>query len=245
MKIKLNDRLKVMSKEASYGKVVADIGTDHGYLPIYMKSKGLAEKVIMCDISSSSLQKAIDTWKLVFSKEKGDFRVGDGLEVLDYGEADTVTIAGIGGILIKDILSWNYKKTLTIDRLVLQPRSHVALLRKYLYENGFLIEKEILVREGKFIWEILVAKVPDEIEKREPLDNLQYEYPDILLENKDKTLIKSYLEGARNKLIYIKESIESGITNQRELEDHIEYERVLSKISRIDKMLIKLRERKI
>ncbi len=249
--IKLNKRLLTMAKEVCGSKVVADIGCDHGYLPIYLKQNNLVEKVIMADISKESLSKAINTWKEEFPNEKGDFRVGDGLEVLKIGEASSVTIAGMGGILMTEILGWNNQITASIDKLVLQPRSNVKELRIWLYNNGFNIEKELLVKEGKFICEILTVKVPHKIKPQSdkidicegsPLDEksldieIEYEFPSYLIDFEDKELLKEYLNRQLLKNENIRNSIEKGVDKSK-LANSIEYQKANYRIKRLKRLL--------
>ena len=98
--MKLSDRLQAMAEEVSFGETLADIGTDHGYLPIYLKQIGKCPHVILSDISRGSLEKALKDCNLYRPGEKFDIREGDGLKVLKSGEVDVISIAGMGGILI-------------------------------------------------------------------------------------------------------------------------------------------------
>lgn len=156
--MKLSERLDAIASEIELGKTMADIGTDHGFLPIYMLEAGICPKAIATDISPKSLNKAEIQWKN--GKYDGEFitRVGNGLGVLNFGEVDTIVIAGMGGLLISDILSDDFNHTKSFNQFILQPRSHTGELRKRLWCMGFEVEKDLLVREGKFIPEILVAK---------------------------------------------------------------------------------------
>lgn len=156
--MKLSERLQYIADEIKCGETMADIGTDHGFLPLYLLEKKKCPKVIMADISSGSLKKAEINCKLV--KPKGDYelRLGNGIDVLADGEVDTVVIAGMGGLLIADILEWNLKKSRSVKRYILQPRNNVGRLRHWLFSNGFSIVKEGIVREGKFLCEILTVE---------------------------------------------------------------------------------------
>ncbi|MDD4200136.1 MAG: class I SAM-dependent methyltransferase [Eubacteriales bacterium] len=154
---KLTDRLQLMADQIEKGETMADIGTDHGFLPLYLRDNGISPKVIMCDISEPSLAKAkAAAGEYQFGNEL-DFRVGDGLDTVDCGEVNVIVIAGMGGLLIRDILSRNMKKTCSFDKFILQPRNNSGLLRYWLANNCFDITSNLLVREGKFICEIIVA----------------------------------------------------------------------------------------
>jgi tRNA (adenine22-N1)-methyltransferase len=93
-------------------------------------------------------------------RSRARFRVGDGISVLDRGEVDTIVIAGMGGMLIRDIMSADFELTCSFRKYILQPRKRQGHLRKWLLENGFTIIHEDLVEEGRFIPEIITALSP-------------------------------------------------------------------------------------
>lgn len=137
---------------------MADIGTDHGFLPLHLWKSGNSPRVIMCDISEASLAKAKSA-AAIFQSDKGlGFRVGDGLRTLASGEVDKVVIAGMGGNLIIDILSDDIDKTMSFEGFVFQARNNSANLRYWLVNNAFEISNNLLVREGKFICEVICTE---------------------------------------------------------------------------------------
>ena len=99
--IKLSDRLNVIAEEIEMGETVADIGTDHGFLPIFLWENRISPKVIMTDISEGSLNKAIENCRRFHPETEFDFRLGSGIDVLSEGETDDLIIAGMGGMLMK------------------------------------------------------------------------------------------------------------------------------------------------
>lgn len=155
--IQLSRRLKVMADRVPPGDRVADIGTDHGQLPVYLFERERSPFVVMTDISQPSLDKAKETAGAYQFGEGVSFRLGNGLEVLDPGEVDTVVIAGMGGKLIRDILSADPEKTASFSRFILQPRTAAGALRKWLLEADFRILSEDIVEEGHFLPEIITA----------------------------------------------------------------------------------------
>lgn len=157
----LTDRLAAIANEIEKGESVADIGTDHGYLPMYLVKEGISEKVIMADISKGSLNKARKNCREYMPEIRFDFRNGNGLRVVRKGEVDVVVIAGMGGNLICDILGRDLGKARSCKKLILQPRTGQGRLRAWLVKKGFDIVNEQLVREGRFICEIITA-VPGE-----------------------------------------------------------------------------------
>jgi tRNA (adenine22-N1)-methyltransferase len=166
----------------------ADIGTDHGYVAEMLLSDDTCQKVIATDLNQGPLNRATE-----YLTEKGlshrcDFRLGSGLEVLGEQEAEVLIIAGMGGDLISGILETSKKTALNARELVLQPMSAVEVLRKYLFENGFIIEDENIVKEYHHYYFILKA-IPGEAEKP---DDIFYEFSRHLIEKKDP-LMKEYL----------------------------------------------------
>ena len=160
--IKLTPRLKTIADEIEKGETMADIGTDHGFLPLYLWEMGVCPHVIMADISKGSLSKAEENCRSLHPDTAFDLRLGSGIEVLDTGEVEAVVIAGMGGILMTGILGADIEKSWSFKKLVLQPRNRIGQLRWWLYNNGFCISNEKLVREGKYICEVLTV-VPREI----------------------------------------------------------------------------------
>lgn len=210
--IALSDRLEVIAEEVEAGEIVADIGTDHGFLPIFLWEKGISPHVIMADISEGSLQKAADNCKALHPEHNFDLRLGSGIAVLETGEADTVVIAGMGGILMTEILSADKKKAKSFKKIILQPRNNVGFLRHWLYNNGFSIINEKLVREGKFIWEVLTA-IPKEVAVTKSLgpDRIEYQFPFSLIKF-SSSLTKEYLSSK----LSIEQKILSGIQSGKE-----------------------------
>lgn len=195
--IKLSSRLKIMADQIAQGETVADIGTDHGFLPMYLLEAGISPKVIMADVSAGSLEKAKSNFKKLFCADlweserhfaEGtnayDFRLGDGLAVLEEAEVDDVVIAGMGGILMTEIIGADIHKGRSFKKYILQPRNGQGKLRYWLYMNGFTIERELLVREGKFICEVIVALPSEERPCSDipPEDHIAWEVPELLIE---------------------------------------------------------------
>ncbi|MBR3200269.1 MAG: SAM-dependent methyltransferase [Mogibacterium sp.] len=181
--MRLSKRIYALADKVIDGDSVADIGTDHGYVPMLLVKHGRSPHVIMSDISEDSLAKARETFEACRLDDKvleSDFRVGDGLQTIGPGEVDELIIAGLGGHTIKNILADDEAKSKSFSRLILQPRKHSGTLRYYLYTHGWDIESENLAEEGKFACEIITA-IPAALEKREnpyPEDDIRWKYPE-------------------------------------------------------------------
>ena len=154
MKLPLTNRLRACAQMVAPGSRVADIGTDHGYLPIWLLHNGIASHVIACDLREQPLASARQN-AARFGTEGIEFRLSDGLAKIAPGEVNTVVCAGMGGDLIAMILAaapWLRDARYT---LILQPQSAAPALRRYLTQNGFGIREETLLREGRFYYTVL------------------------------------------------------------------------------------------
>lgn len=129
---------------------IVDIGTDHAYLPAYLIENGIADSVLACDIGVMPLKNAENTVKAHSLGDKISLRISDGLREVSFDEADEITICGMGGTLMTEILEaapWVKKAGM---HLILQPMTHSEDVRSYLAQNGFSIEDEkFVVDAGK------------------------------------------------------------------------------------------------
>ena len=154
---KISKRLLCAASFAQKGDFVADVGTDHAYLPIYLYTKGIIKGAVVSDINEGPIGRAKENI-LEFSCEGAVIPIlSDGLYRIDQYSPDTVFILGMGVELIVNIIAsaeWVKEKK---PRLVLQPMTHRELLRAYLFESGFEITEETLIEDGK-IYQIIVAE---------------------------------------------------------------------------------------
>lgn len=163
--MKLTPRLAAIADLVSVGSVVADIGTDHGYLPVYLISEGISQRAIASDVNQAPLNQARETVAALNCLQKIDLRLGNGLHVLRQEDnADTVIIAGMGGRTIALILEEGRQKLAGIEHFILQPMSEAGYLRLFLAQNGFALVHESLAMEGKHLYEIILAKPGEEME---------------------------------------------------------------------------------
>ncbi len=156
----ISKRLRKILEIIPQSNMLADIGTDHGYIPVEAVKNNTVKKAIASDISEGSLSKAINEIKRNNLENKIYARLGSGIEVLEKDEADTVVIAGMGGILICEILDKEYHKKFHFAHplLILQPVQFPDRLREYLYKNGFEICREELVEDEGKIYHIIVSR---------------------------------------------------------------------------------------
>lgn len=150
--VKLTERLSAAASLVDGGGSLADVGTDHAYLPAFLCLNGRITSAIASDIGKGPLLNAERTVKEYALQNKIQLRLSDGLQNIKEDEADEIVIAGMGGILISEILTaapWVKREGM---HLVLQPMTHPEDVRRYLYQNGFTIEKELCVREGRRVY---------------------------------------------------------------------------------------------
>lgn len=156
--MKLGSRLAALASFVPRGAHLADIGTDHAYLPIELVQKNVAASAVAGDIHLGPYQAAKDNVEGLGLGHKISVRFGNGLAVLTPGEADTAVIAGMGGSTIVEILTSQPTVTCSLKRLILQPMVGAATVRRWLAANQWCIVDELLVQEDGRLYEILVAE---------------------------------------------------------------------------------------
>lgn len=217
--MKLSKRLMEVAGFVTPGYTVSDIGTDHGYVPIYLIENGLADRVIAMDINRGPLMKAKQNISERGLADRIELRLSNGFEKLSAGEADIAVIAGMGGELIKRILINGQAVVNQLKELVLSPHSEIDVVRRYLHGAGFKIVKEkMLVDEGKYYTIIKAVRGKDR-----KYTEAEYRYGALLIEEKSEVL-QEFLENKRNKYVRIIEKIEQGMSEQRTEELKNEYQ---------------------
>ena len=181
--IQLTPRLAAIANEIKKGETMADIGTDHGFLPVALWEQGICPKVILADVNQGPLDRAKSNAAASHPGVDFDCRLGDGLKVIEPGEVDVIAIAGMGGTLMTEILGEDIEKTWSYKKLILQPRKDIGELRHWIYNNCMSISNEQLVREGRYIWPVLTV-VPIEKACLGDLgpERIEWEYPRRLLD---------------------------------------------------------------
>ena len=195
MKLPISKRLLCCASMVQPGSRVADIGTDHGYLGIYLLQSGAARHVIACDLRKDPLENARRNAKLFGVDGKMELRLSDGLEKIRPDEVDTVVMAGMGGDLIQRILSkcpWRKREGL---QFILQPQSAGNVLRRWMCEDGFEIQREEPVQDGHFLYTVM------DIRQGEPAPltpGTEYASPALLASG--SPLVGNYLARVENAL---------------------------------------------
>lgn len=155
--MKLTSRLLEIANLVDTGSSIADIGTDHGYIPAYLMKNKKIKFAILSDVNKGPLENAKKEFTLQNINENIEFRLGSGFEVLEINEVEIAIVAGMGGILISEIIEAHQDIAKSFKKIIFQPMQAPEKLRKYLFENGYNIISEKLVKEDFRIYEIIVA----------------------------------------------------------------------------------------
>ena len=148
-------RLRAIMDFVPIGSKVADIGTDHGYLAIELIKRKIATFVIASDKNSKPLSAAQKNIKEAGMESHISLRLGDGLQTIKAGEVDLVCIAGMGGVLMCDILDASPDVVAKIDKIILQPMNAIERVHKWAEDNNFYIEGDDLAEVDDIIYEII------------------------------------------------------------------------------------------
>jgi len=228
--MKLSNRLMTVVSFVRPGSRVADVGTDHGYVPIWLLDHGVAESAIAMDVRSGPLERAAKHRHRHKLEDKMELRLSDGLKELQAGEADTVIIAGMGGELMLRILAEGAHVWDRVTDWILSPQSEWDTFRYGLERMGFVIGREtMLCEDGKYYIVLLAGRgvmhYQREIDYRYGYDLLQQKSP-VLLHylNREKQQLLTIQEGlsqqdtpgarvrlaeVRQKLGYVKEALDA------------------------------------
>jgi len=223
--MELSKRLKFIAEHIDKCKSIIDVGTDHGYIPIYAIKNNLCENAIASDINKDPLKKAKLNATLEGVSNQVEIRLGAGLKTIKKGEAQGVIMAGMGGNLIKEILEQDKYMITSFKFLILQPAQNPEVLREYLYSNGYEILVEDLCFDDGIFYELFKVKKNQSIGNTE-LNPILYEISPMLLKNKHP-LIHSYLESKEEKYIkilgFLKPDSEGSIKRKEDIEKKLEY----------------------
>ena len=210
--MELSPRLLKITQLVPKGARLADIGTDHAYIPVYCLLEGIIESALAMDVNIGPLKRADANIEKFGFKGRIETRLSDGLSNLKPDEADVIVIAGMGGLLIRDILEKGKDVIGQDTLLILQPMIAPAELRIYLYSNGFDVIDEYVVSEENKFYNIFVVKK----------GHFKPSFEHIYI---GKNLIKNSPETIRAYLEY-KIRVCSGIVNGMEKSENPDYDQI-------------------
>lgn len=220
--MELSKRLNFIVEKVDKVIALADVGTDHGYIPLYALKNNICSEAIASDINKEPLDKARLNAILEGVGDELEFRLGNGLNVLKENEVQAVIIAGMGGNLIRDILEADTNIVNELEYLILQPAQNPEVLREYLYTNDYeIIDEDLCLDDGKY-YELF--KVRRKTGENTVLDSIYYEIsPKLLMEK--HPLMKEYINSKLDKynkiLSLITDETESATLRREELLEKI------------------------
>lgn len=208
--IKISNRLKTVASLVDRGLVLADVGTDHAYVPIWLIQQKKIPYAIAMDINSGPLGRAAEHIALYGMDGYIETRLSDGVAALAPGEAGAVLVAGMGGGLMMHILETGKQVCRRAEELVLQPQSELYRFREYLLREGYVTDAEELVEEdGKYYPMMRVHYEGARAYGFGPEEELFHTYGRMLLRERHPVL-KEYLLRERNTYQKICEKLKQG-----------------------------------
>ena len=212
--MELSKRLQAVADLVSEGLVVADVGTDHGYIPIYLIETKKSPKAFAMDVNKGPLLRAKEHIAEHGLETRIETRLSDGVRALKKDECDCVVVAGMGGALTIKIMEEGKDIFRSLKEFVLQPQSELQKVRAYLCENAyFIVEENMVLDDGKFYPMFRVING-----QSEEYHAIELCYGKLLLEQKNAVL-KNFLEKEKA----VKELILSNL--EQSFGEHIETRR--------------------
>lgn len=211
--MKLDNRLMAIADLVQKDKIFADIGTDHAYLPVYLVEKGIIKKAIAADLRVGPLDNARDAVVSYGYESQIELRLSDGLDNFKENEVEEIAVAGMGGLLISEFINrteWLKNENI---HLILQPMTHVEELRKTLFDNGFVIDKEVVAKDGDKLYIILSVYYYEGKTAYTDLDLIVGKLP-----YNDDSLSKEYLTKIYNKYLKKLQALKNADRECTELE---------------------------
>ncbi|MCQ8259923.1 tRNA (adenine(22)-N(1))-methyltransferase TrmK [Streptococcus suis] len=202
METKLSRRLEAVASYVPQGARLADVGSDHAYLPLFLVEQGRIEYAIAGEVVQGPYDSALQNVEQADQSDKISVRMANGLAAVELDDqVSTVTIAGMGGRLIAEILEAGKDKLVSVERLILQPNNREDDVRRWLVANGFQLVAEEILEENDKIYEILVAE-----KGNIDLTADQLRFGPYLLEEQSATFQKKWLKEL-DKLTYAFEQV--------------------------------------
>lgn len=214
--MQLSDRLRKVADFVTDGSRVADIGTDHGYIPIDLVESGRIQSALALDIGRGPLMRAEEHIQAHGLASQIETRLSDGVKELKKGEADSIVIAGMGGALTVRILGEGSAVLEDVKEIILSPHTELFLVRRYLIEHGYDIVREEMVYDmGKYYTVMRAVHTADAgVRDKYAADGHYYIYGRLLLEEMSPVFV-SYIKAEREKLREVLKHLE-GSSNAAE-----------------------------
>jgi len=212
--MELSKRLQAVADLVGDAQSMADIGTDHGYIPIYLVESEKCKRALAMDVNKGPLLRAQEHISEHNLNAQIQTRLSDGVRMLKVGEVECVIIAGMGGALTIKIMEEGKQVFENLKEFVLQPQSELAKVRQYLWEHGYcIIAEDMILEDGKFYPMMKVVR-----RETSAYNSAELRYGRLLLEQRHPVL-KIFLEKEQSKKQFILENL------NKEVGPHIEVRR--------------------
>lgn len=212
--IHLSKRLAAVASLVGENKRLLDVGTDHGYIPIALVLDGHNPSALACDINEGPLAKAKENIEKYNLESKISTRLSDGLKNVEATEMESIVIAGMGGLLMEEILEFGrtHGRLAQVSELILQPQSDIWQVRHWLHKYGWMIEKEDMVLDaGKYYMMMRAVRGTQSYEHE-----YEYIYGKCLIEGKHPVLkeyLTRHLELRKNRYAQLQDTHSEGALN--------------------------------
>ncbi len=232
--MQLSMRLQAVADMVSRNHRVADVGCDHAFLPVWLIQENRIPSAIAMDVKKGPLSRAEEHIRAASLEDKIETRLSDGLKNLQPSEADTLVIAGMGGILLQKILSDSPEVRDSFKELILQPQSDIPAVRRYMQKAGFgLMDEDMVLEDGKFY--VIMKWVPRELfRQKQPQDlfawtPVEFQFGPVLLKKRHPVLLQ-FLARERRIHLEILEALNDGGSGRSEKRK----EEILNSLALID-----------
>lgn len=190
----LKGRLKLIYDMINTCDILSDIGTDHALIPAYALLNGRCKKALACDVKPGPLERAERTRRKYMLENSMELRMGSGLVPVSEREADVIVMAGMGGILITELIHESINVARKANCILIQPMTNQEIIRPFLWKNGFEIINEGLAQEGNKLYEVILTRYTGI--QRNDWKRIHELIGDVLIRNNDplfKDLIKEHI----------------------------------------------------
>ncbi|WP_079479641.1 tRNA (adenine(22)-N(1))-methyltransferase [Halobacillus salinus] len=214
----LSKRLQLVADYLPEGANFADIGSDHAYLPCYVCIKDKEAKAIAGEVNRGPLDSAKREVASHNLEDRIQTRLGSGLSVLTEGEVQQITIAGMGGPLIRDILDEGRDKLSSVNRIIVQPNIDARSIRKWFVEYGYELIAEEILEENGHIYEVLVAQPGDPLKPYSQNQEKELWFGPYLLRESSSVFQKKWQEELETKKYILGELEKAQKVNQAKVD---------------------------
>ena len=217
--MRLSDRLESIIEMVPRGEICADIGCDHGFTSIELISRNISPSVVASDLREGPLASARENIRNAGLEDKIKLMISDGFDAYEPGEVSTAVIAGMGGVLIKDMLIKGKECVCKMGAFIVQPQSNIPEFRNFLRLNGYEIERnEIVLDAGKYYFPMRIRYTGKDSSGEDPSITAEDRYgADLITENRGLADFLDY-QMESYEIICERLRVENGMHDERTLE---------------------------